>query len=108
MSRAGRIAAVGAGVVVAAGAVAAIVLGVVGVGQTVSAGAQAQVCGMTLGVSVSGQTVRLPGVSDESLAPGDRVRVSPLCVVEVVAIDHGDAGPDDDGGARVELRWRLW
>lgn len=109
MSRGGKALVVTAGVVVAAAAVVAVVLGVVGVGQTVSAGAQAQVCGTTVGVTVSEQTVRLLGVSDESLAPGDRVRVSPLCVVEVVGIDHGEAGPDDDGGAaRVELRWRLW
>lgn len=107
MSRGGRIVAIGGGVVVVAAAVAAVALGVVGVGQTVAAGSQAQVCGVTVGVSVSDGTVRLLGVSDETLAPGDRVRVSPLCVVEVVAIDGGD-DPDDDGGAHVELRWRLW
>ena len=109
MSRGRTVGFVAAGVAVAAVAAGVVVFGVVGVGQTVSAGAQTQVCGVPIGVSVSDdRTVRLLGASDEALAPGDRVRVSPLCVVEVVDI-QGEVDPDaDGGGARVELRWRLW
>jgi hypothetical protein len=67
------------------------------------------VCGVTLGVTVSDQRVRLLGASDASYAEGDRVRVAPFCVIEVVAIDDARLASDADGSsALVELRWRLW
>lgn len=106
MTRGRKIALIGAGVVAAAVAIGAVV-GTIGIGQTVTAGTQSTVCGVTVGVSVSGQTVRLLGASDETLSPGDRVRVSPVCVIEIVSIDDGGSATDD-GGGRVQLRWRLW
>ena len=106
MSRGRRVAAIGGGVAAVA---AAIVFGVVGIEQTVSAGGQARICGLTVGVTTSDQTVRLAGTSGGPYGPGDRVRVAALCVVEIVSIEETPAGPDDDGGsARVHLRWRLW
>jgi len=100
--------AVGGAVVVVAGTLA-VVFGVVGIGQTVTAGTQPIVCGVRVGVASSDQSVRLLGVSDEQHAPGDRVRVSDLCVVEIVGIDdQADAADEDGAGARVQLWWRLW
>lgn len=97
-----------------AAALAVVVVGgVFGVSQTVGAGTQPSVCGTTIGVAVAGPMVRLLGASDRPLAPGDRVRLGPLCVVEIVNIEDVDvaatgAEDADGGGARVELRWRLW
>ena len=89
--------------------VVVIVLGFVGVNVNATSGTQTQVCGVTLGINASGNTVRLLGASDRTLAPGDRVRVAPLCVVEVVSIDGDDSDTDLDGdGPVVHLRWRLW
>jgi len=88
--------------------VVVIVLGFVGVNVSATSGTQTQVCGVTLGINASDDTVRLLGASDRTLVPGDRVRVAPLCVVEVVSID-GDVDSDLDGdGPVVQLRWRLW
>ena len=89
-------------------AVALIVFGVVGIPSTVSAGGQASVCGMRVGITGSAEGVHLPGV-EGLLGEGDRARIAPLCVVEIVRLEATPADPDDDGGsARVDLRWRLW
>ena len=109
MSRGRKLAAAGIGLVAVIAAVGVISLGFVGVNQNVRAGTQTKVCGAQVGVTVSGDTVRLLGVSDESLSPGDRARVNALCVVEVVSIDAIEAAPDTDGaGPSVHLKWRLW
>ncbi|MGX5697655.1 hypothetical protein ACWKWP_15770 [Agromyces soli] len=109
IGRGRRSIAIVGGITAAAVVAALVVLGVVGVEQTVTAGSQARVCGVRLGVDVSGDAVRLLGASDASLAVGDRVRVGPLCVVEVVGIDDADATAGEDGAsAHVQLRWRLW
>lgn len=109
MSRGRKLAAAGIGLVAVIAAVGVISLGFVGVNQNVRAGTQTKVCGAQVGVTVSGDTVRLLGVSDESLSPGDRARVNALCVVEVVSIDASEAAPDADGaGPSVHLKWRLW
>lgn len=109
MSRGKRISVITGSIVVAALAVVAIVWGVIGITQSVSAGGQTTICGVKVGVTASDQTARLVGLSDEALSPGDRVRLSPLCVVEVVSIDSSNAAPGEDGGsAHVQLKWRLW
>lgn len=108
MSAGRRAAVAGASLVVIAAIVAVVVFGFVGIAQTVSAGTQSTVCGVTVGVTSTGQTVRLLGASDASLSPGDRVRLSALCVAEIVAVDGGAAPGDDGAGARVQLRWRSW
>ena len=119
MNRRKRIAAGVGGVAIAGAVVAVGLLGFVGVERTVPAGAQTRICGATIGVSVSepGRSARLLGVSESALAAGDRARVHPLCVVEVLSVaGPGDAGSsvagsgaDADGAqAAVRLRWRLW
>jgi len=110
MSRGRTAAVIGVGVVAVAAAVLAVVFGVVGVGRTITAGTQPTVCGTTLGVTSADDSVRFPGVSDNQYAVGERVRLSPLCVVEVVGIDAAPAVSDDEdgAGARVQIRWRLW
>lgn len=119
MNRRKRIAAGVGGVAIAGAVVAVGMLGFVGVERTVPAGAQTRICGATIGVSVSepGRSARLLGVSESALAAGDRARVHPLCVVEVLSVaGPGDDGPgvagpgaDADGAqAAVHLRWRLW
>ena len=129
MTRGRRIAAVVCGVVALAAVATVGVLGFAGVTRVVAVGGQTQICGAKVGVSAveSGKSVKLLGVADTALTPGDRVRVHPLCVVEVVSIDApevdaleadasannasaaSDAGaPADGAGGRVELRWRLW
>ena len=109
MSRSRKLAAAGIGLVAVIAAVGVITFGFVGVNQTVRAGTQSKVCGVQVGVTASGDTVRLLGVSDDSLSPGDRVRVSALCAVEVVSIDTSESAPDADGaGPSVHLKWRLW
>lgn len=96
-------------VAVSALVVAIVVLGVVGVSRSAQAGTQTQVCGTPVGVNVSGETVQLLGVSGDPLTPGDRVRVSPVCVIEVLSIDTSRVMPGyDGGGATVKLKWRLW
>src|SRR5690554_1653773 len=98
------------GIVVASAALVAgiavvLMLGLVGVSATVTAGAQSTVCGNTVGVSASDQYVQLLGVSDRSLAPGDRVRAGALCVIEVVNIDNPGSDADQDGAtADIHLR----
>lgn len=88
---------------------AVVVLGVVGLEKSVSSGGQTEICGVKVGVTAEGQTVRLPGFADEPLEVGDRVRLAPWCVVEIVGVDATDVHPDaDGGGAVVRLRWRLW
>jgi hypothetical protein len=92
-----------------AAVVLVVVFGVVGISQTVSAGTQPTVCGTTLGVTFSDDSVRFPGVSDGQYSTGERVRLSPLCVVEIVGVDDGAVASADDGSsARVQLTWRLW
>lgn len=96
-----------AAVITAVGIV--IGLGVIGIDRTVTAGTQTRICGVTVGVTAADQAVYMPGQSDSPLAPGDRVRVSPLCVIDVVSIEESELGADQDGGgARVHLTWRLW
>src|SRR5699024_3624907 len=101
----GRLGAVIIGGLTTVGAiVGVIVLGLVGVNVNATSGTPTQVCGVTLGINASGNTVPLLGASDPTLAPGDRVRVAPLCVVEVVSIE-GDVDSDLDGdGPVVHLR----
>lgn len=95
--------------IVAGAAICAVVFGIVGISQTVTAGTQPRVCGATLGVTSSDEGVRLLGASDATLTPGDRVRVGPMCVVEIISIDDSGVDPNaDGGGARVQLKWRLW
>lgn len=109
MSRGKKFAAVGIGLVAVIAAAGVISFGFVGINQTVRAGTQSKICGVQVGVTATGDTVRLLGVSDDSLSPGDRARVSALCVVEVVSIDASEAAPDADGaGPTVHLKWRLW
>jgi len=108
VSRARRVAVVGGGVLAAVVVALVCVFGLVGIEQTVSAGSQPRVCGVTVGVTSTDQTVRLLGASEETLAPGDRVRLSPLCVVEIVGIESAAASDEDGAGARVQLRWRWW
>ncbi len=119
MRRRGRIAASIGGVALTGAAVAVGLLGFVGVERTVPAGAQTRICGATVGVSVSepGRSARLLGVSESALAAGDRVRVHPLCVVEMLNVegpgaegsDVGTPDADADGAqAAVHRRWRLW
>ncbi|MBC9936514.1 MULTISPECIES: hypothetical protein [unclassified Leucobacter] len=109
MSRGRRVGIIVGALIIAGAAICAIVFGVVGISQTVTAGTQPRVCGVTLGVTSSDQGVRLLGASDATLVPGDRVRVGPMCVVEVISIDDSGVNPDaDGGGARVQLKWRLW
>ena len=109
MTRGRKVGVIAGGLVLVAAAVATVAFGFVGVSQTVESGTQARVCGVTIGVTVSDQRVRLLGASDESFIEGDRVRVAPFCVVEVVAIEETGLSADADGSsARVELRWRLW
>lgn len=106
MSRGRRAAAIVGGVAAVALAAAVVGLGIVGVEQTVTTGTQPQICGATVSLSGSGPTVRLAG---ETVGPGDRVRLTPLCVVEILSIEDDGLGADEDGGsARVHLRWRLW
>jgi hypothetical protein len=96
-------------VIALAAVVLVVVFGVVGISQTVSAGTQPTVCGTTLGVTSSDDSVRFPGVSDGQHTAGERVRLSPLCVVEIVRVDNGAAASANDGSsARVQLTWRLW
>lgn len=88
-----------------------LTLGVVGVGRTVAAGTQTQLCGTQVGVSVSGDTVRLLGTDTGTLAVGERARISAFCVIELVGVQESGASGEadaDGGGARVQLRWRLW
>lgn len=106
MSRGKRIAVIAGGLVVAAGV---IVFGVIGIGSTVRDTTQTTVCGVKVGATVTEGTVRLLGVSEESLSPGDRVRVNPLCVVEVVGIEDRELPAGYDGSKTdVKLRWGLW
>lgn len=103
--------AVVAGVAILA---ALLVFGVIGVGRSVVAGTETQLCGTRVGVAVSDDTsVRLLGTDAGRLSVGDRARIGTFCVVEVVDIEEGGAnatpGEDaDGGGTRVQLRWRLW
>lgn len=109
MSRGTRLALTGGSVVVAVLTVLVVVFGLVGVTRTVPAGTQVRVCGTQLGVNVSGQSVQLLRLTDEALAIGDRVRASPICVIEVLGIEPGASQSDQDGStAQVQLRWRLW
>lgn len=109
MSRGRNFAAAGVGIVAAIATAGVIVFGFVGISQTVRSGTQTKVCGTQIGVTGSGDSVRLLGVSDAALSTGDRVRVGALCVVEIVSIDAINAAPDSDGaGPSVQLKWRLW
>ena len=109
MSRRTRVVAIIGGLAAVALIAVVIVFGVIGVSQTVRSGGQATMCGVQVGVTASDQSVRLSGISNERLAPGDRVQVNALCVVEVVRIDERTSASDaDGGGASVELRYRLW
>ncbi|MGO3147138.1 MAG: hypothetical protein ACTIJ6_05610 [Leucobacter sp.] len=121
MSRGRRTGMLIGGIVIAVTAVGVLFFGFVGVSKTVTTGTQTSLCGTKIGVSASSepgqkQTVRLLGVSDESLSAGDRVRVNPVCVIRVVSIgektgtnDETDTENDQDGGGtNVILRWRLW
>lgn len=109
MSKASKRAAVAGSVIAVVVVAALIIFGVVGITQTVRAGTQATVCGVDVGVTSSEETVRLLGVSDSTLAVGDRVRVSALCVIEIVSVDNSDMVPGHDGAsAKVQLRWTLW
>ncbi|SDQ22755.1 hypothetical protein [Leucobacter chromiiresistens] len=118
MRRGGWIAASIGGVALTGTVVAVGLLGFVGVERTVPAGAQTRICGATVGVSVSepGRSARLLGVSESALAAGDRVRVHPHCVVEVLNVEGPDvaepgaeeSGAADGAQAAVHLRWRLW
>lgn len=93
---------------------ALLVFGVIGVGRTVVAGTQTQLCGTRVGVTLADDTsVRLLGTDAGTLSVGDRARIGAFCVVEVVDIDASgaSAAPSehaDGGGASVHLRWRLW
>ena len=109
MDRGRRAGVIVGAIAVGVATIVSIVFGVVGIGATVSAGGQAQVCGgITVGVTVSEGRVRLPGMSGDWFGPGERQHLHPLCVVEVVSIEETESDPDDDGGgARVQLRWRL-
>lgn len=112
MSPGRTVALVIAAALVAVALAAVVILGVVGIEKSVSAGGQTEICGVKVGVTAEGQTVRLPGFADGPLEVGDRVRLAPWCVVEIVgvdatALDATDAEADG-GGAVVRLRWRLW
>ncbi|KIP51929.1 hypothetical protein SD72_12420 [Leucobacter komagatae] len=92
---------------------ALLVFGVIGIGRTVGAGSEAQVCGTRVGVAASSDgSVRLLGTETGALSVGDRSRIGAFCVVEVVDINaSAPAAPNastDGGGASVQLRWRLW
>lgn len=95
-------------VVVAIGLILLLVFGVFGINLAVQSGAQSRVCGVKFGVSATGETVRLMGISERQLSPGDNVRATPLCKVEIVGIDSVDDSSSQDGsGALVHLRWRV-
>ncbi|GAA1327407.1 hypothetical protein ACFSWE_15465 [Leucobacter albus] len=91
-----------------------LVFGVIGVGRTVVAGSETQLCGARVGVVVADDaSVRLLGTDAGRLAVGDRARIGAFCVVEVVGISESgtNTAPGEDvdgGGASVQLRWRLW
>lgn len=104
----GTVIAVIAGVAVLA---VVLTLGIAGVGRTVIAGTQTQLCGTQVGVSVSGGTVRLLGTDAGTLAVGERARISAFCVVELVGVQASGANAESDadgGSTQVQLRWRLW
>jgi len=109
MNGAKRAGLIAGAVVVVAAAAAVVVFGFVGIEQTVKAGTQTTVCGVKVGVNVGDGAVSLLGVTDAPLAPGERARVAPLCVVEVVGIADSGLDADADGSsADATLRWRLW
>lgn len=101
-----RIAAIALGVVV----VAVVILGVVRVPTSAVVGTQTTICGTTIGLSLfDEQRVSFGSVSDEPLAPGDKVRVNLLCTVEVIEIERTNHDPGAVGGvARVDLKWGPW
>lgn len=110
------------GIALAAVAIGMLFFGFIGVSHTVTAGTQVTLCGTNIGVSNAGEpgppAVRLLGPTSVTLQPGERARISALCVVEVVSItDHNgsdnsgadtDDGDTDGGSIDVQLRWRLW
>ena len=86
-----------------------VIFGVIGIEQTVKAGTQPSVCGVKLGVNINDGAVSILGATDKPLTRGERARIAPLCVVEVIDIAQSSLGSDEDGaGAEVTLRWRLW
>lgn len=109
MSGARRAGLVIGGIVVVAVAAAVVVFGFIGIEQTVKAGTQTTVCGVKVGVNVGDGAVSLLGATDSPLSPGERARIAPLCVVEVVSISDSGLDADADGSsADATLRWRLW
>ncbi|MEO7349631.1 MAG: hypothetical protein ABIW32_07225 [Terrimesophilobacter sp.] len=103
MSRARKVLVIVVSLIAIALIVVVVVFGVTGINQTVSSGGQAEICGAQVDVTISDQIVELNGISNERLAPGDRVQVNALCVVEIISIDA-----EGGGAAQVNLRWRLW
>ncbi|MCC4907522.1 hypothetical protein [Microbacterium sp. cx-59] len=104
------------GIIAVLGAVAAIVYaGLIGGQTAVPAGAQANVCGVQVGILEASDTAALVWGDDgrATLAAGERVRIAPWCVIEVRSVD-GESddtesdGAEDGAGPTVNVGWRLW
>lgn len=104
MSRAKKVAAIVISVAALALAAVVVILGVMGINQTVSSGGQATICGAQVDVTIFEQIVELKGISNERLTVGDHVQVNALCVVKIVSIED----PVGASAARVDVRWSLW
>src|SRR5690625_741450 len=74
--------------------VVVIVLGFVGVNVNATSGTQPRPRHVAPGLTGRGTPVRRLGASGRTRAPGARVRVAPLCVVDVVTIEGAlDSAP---------------
>jgi hypothetical protein len=92
--------------VLAGGVLAYLVL--VGAQSTLRAGTQSSICGVQVGVTGTDETVRLTWTDGgETLAEGERTRVTAWCAIEVESIDGSADEGEDGGGATITVRWRL-
>lgn len=103
-----RIALFVAGGLIAVAAAAVTAWQIVGVPQTLAAGAQTEVCGVRIGVVDAGEPVVLTWGDRQraALTAGERARVAAWCVIQIERVEGSDDGVD--GGGRVFVRWRPW